>query len=201
VESFNTLLQLSGKSSPGRSPRFTEAYVYKALQMIDIYELGRKQLSEKLGLGEGTTRTLIKRFLGENLIETSRRGMSLTLKGKNILSSVSQLIIGLTFPKTSLTVADYNFAVVVKDSFHKVRYGVEQRDAAIMAGAKGASTLVMKDNVLVMPGVDSDVDSDSLEALKPLGLENGDVVIIGSAESLLLAEIGAYSAALELLAS
>ena len=169
--------------------------------MIDIHELGRKQLSEKLGLGEGTTRTLIKRFIEENLIETSRRGMRLTLKGKNILSSVSQLITGLTFPKTSLTVADYNFAVVVKDSFHKVRYGVEQRDSAIMAGAKGASTLVMKDNVLVMPGVDSDVDSDSLEALKPLGLENGDVVIIGSAGSLLLAEIGAYSAALELLAN
>jgi hypothetical protein len=127
--------------------------------------------------------------------------MKLTLKGQNIISSFSQLITGSVFPKTSLTVANHNFAVVVKDSSNKVSYGVEQRDAAIMAGAKGASTLIMKDNIVVMPGVNSDVDSESLDALKPLGLENGDVVIIGSAESLLLAEIGAYSAAFELLAS
>jgi hypothetical protein len=127
--------------------------------------------------------------------------MKLTLKGQNIFSSVSQLIRGSTFPKTSLTVADHNFAVVVKDSSNKVSYGVEQRDAAIMAGAKGASTLIMKDNRVVMPGVNSYVDSKSLAALEPLGLENGDVVIIGSSGSLLLAEIGAYSAALELLAS
>ena len=126
--------------------------------------------------------------------------MRLTLKGKNILSSVSRLIIGFAFPKTSLTVADHNFAVVVKDGSNKVRYGVEQRDAAIMAGAKGASTLVMKDNLILMPGVDSEVDSDSLEALKALNLKNGDVVIIGSAGSFLLAEIGAYSAGLDLLA-
>lgn len=199
MESVNTLLQLSGKISPGRTPGFTGAYVFKALQIINLYEPGRKQLSEKLGLGEGTTRTLIKRFLEENLIETSRQGMRLSLRGRNVLSSVSQLMAGLIFPKTSITVADYNFAVVVKNSYNKVQYGVEQRDAAIMAGAKGASTLVMEDNVVVMPGVDSNIGADSLDALKSLDLENGDVVIIGSAESLFNAEIGAYSAALELL--
>jgi hypothetical protein len=201
VESINFLIQLSGKISHGRSPEFTKAYILKALQMINELHLGRKQLSLKLGLGEGTIRTLIKRFQTENLVKTSRTGMSLTEKGKKVLSSIQQVLTGSNFPKTKITVADQNFAVLVKGHSDKVRYGVEQRDAAIKVGAKGASTLVMKDNVLIMPGVDSGVDVETLDALRILNLENEDIVIVGSADSVLIAEIGAYSAAIELLAS
>jgi predicted transcriptional regulator len=201
VESLNILQTLSNKISHGRPPKFTQAYILKALQIINEHHPGRKQLSIKLGLGEGTIRTLIRRFQEENLVKTSRHGMSLTEKGWNVLSSILQVLTGSKFPKTKITVADHNFAVHVKRGSHKVRYGVEQRDDAIMVGAKGASTLVMKDNTLIMPGIESGVDADSIDALKTFELENEDVVIIGSAESILLAEIGAYSAALELIAS
>ena len=200
MNSINILIQLSGKISHGRSPEFTTAYILKALQMINELNLGRKQLSLKLGLGEGTIRTLIRRFKKENLVKTSRKGMSLTEKGTKVLSSIQQVLIGSNFPKTKITVADHNFAVLVKGHSDKVRYGVEQRDAAIKLGSKGASTLVMKDNVLIMPGVDSGVDVETLDALRIFDLENEDVVIIGSADSVLIAEIGAYSAAIELLA-
>lgn len=201
MESINILIQLSGKISHGRSPEFTTPYILKALQMINELHLGRKQLSLKLGLGEGTIRTLIRRFQKENLVKTSRKGMSLTESGKKVLSSIQQVLTGSDFPKTKITLANHNFAVLVKGNSDKIHYGVEQRDAAIKAGSKGASTLVMKDNVLIMPGVDSGVDVDSLNALSIFDLENEDVVIIGSADSILIAEIGAYSAAIELLAS
>ncbi len=199
MNSFETLRHLTGKKAPGRTSDFTEAYVFKALRIIQEHRLGRKQLSERLGLGEGTIRTLVKRLLEEGLVETSRLGMSLTERGKIVVKDINKVLLGIEFPKTSITVADENFAVLVKKVSRNIRHGIEQRDAAILAGAKGASTLIMEAGELVMPSVETSVDDASLEFLKILEPEEGDVVVIGSADSLLLAEIGAYTAALRLL--
>jgi hypothetical protein len=125
--------------------------------------------------------------------------MELTEKGISLLDKIDMVLYGFEFPKTNMTIAENNYAVLLKKGVQNVRYGIEQRDAALIAGAKGASTLVMKDSKLVMPGSGTSIDKESLEALRCLDLENGDVVIIGSADSMLQAEIGAYSAALNLL--
>jgi predicted transcriptional regulator len=199
VNPFETLRHLTGKKAPGRTSDFTEAYVFKALRIIQEHKLGRKQLSERLGLGEGTIRTLVKRLLDEGLIETSRQGMSLKEEGKIVVKDINKVLVGIEFPKTSITVANKNFAVLVRNVSRNIRYGVEQRDEALLAGAKGASTLIMEAGEFIMPSVETGIDNESLEFLKVLKPEEGDVVVIGSADSLLLAEIGAYSAALRLL--
>jgi hypothetical protein len=83
-----------------------------------------------------------------------------------------------------------------------VKYGLEQRDAAITAGAKGATTLVFTKNGLAMPGAKEDVSesgSSIIAALSKLNLTEGDVIIIGSADEKIKAEIGVKTAALELL--
>ena len=81
----------------------------------------------------------------------------------------------------------------------KVKLGMEQRDAAFLAGAKGATTIIMKKGKLTMPGEDTDISGTAPEirsriakCLKP---EEGDVVIIGSADTHDLAEYGAIAAA------
>jgi predicted transcriptional regulator len=199
VDPFNILYRLTGRTAPGRTPDFTEAFILVALKLIRKNKIGRKQLSEILQSGEGTIRTLIKRLQDESLISTSRYGMELTEKGVTLLDKIERILYGFEFPKTNLTVADNNYAILMKKGVQNVRYGIEQRDAALLAGAKGASTLVMKDSKLVMPGSGSSIDRESLETLRWLELENGDVIIIGSADSMLHAEIGAYSAALNLL--
>jgi predicted transcriptional regulator len=199
VDPFTTLYQLTGRIAPGRTPDFTEAYILVALKLIRKNKIGRKQLSDILQSGEGTIRTLIKRLRDEGLISTSRYGMELTEKGISLLDKIDMVLYGFEFPKTNMTIAENNYAVLLKKGVQNVRYGIEQRDAALIAGAKGASTLVMKDSKLVMPGSGTSIDKESLEALRCLDLENGDVVIIGSADSMLQAEIGAYSAALNLL--
>jgi hypothetical protein len=85
-----------------------------------------------------------------------------------------------------------------------VKYGLEQRDAAIMAGASGATTLVFIWNSLTMPGTHEDVsknDPSIRSSLSKMDLKDGDVIIIGSADEKIKAELGARAAALELVRS
>ena len=89
----------------------------------------------------------------------------------------------------------------MKDS---IKHGIEQRDAAIMAGAKGATTLIFTKNRLTMPGIKEDVSKSNasiLASLSKLIMNEGDVIIIGSADEKIRAELGAKTAALQLLKS
>ena len=75
--------------------------------------------------------------------------------------------------------------VLLKQHSHAIKSGVEQRDAAIKIGAKGATTLLFKQNKFVMP---SNTNYDSLQKepkiakllISTLNSEEGDAIIIGS---------------------
>ncbi len=198
---------VSEKLAPGRTPTFTEVHIVKAVEILSTGEpVGRIRLSKILGLGEGETRTLVRHLRNEDVIKISRAGIVLSGFGEKLLSALrSRLSEEMEVPKSSLTVGIYNIAVLVKDAADSVKYGLEQRDAAIKAGALGATTLIFRDNRLTMPGVSEDVFRsiqsihDMLKAkLKP---EEGDVVIIGSADDKQTAEFAAKTAALKLLKS
>lgn len=189
------------KTAPGRPPAYSEAHVIKALEIIGSEGgIGRQLLSEKLRLGEGTTRTLVRRLRGSGLLGISRGGMTLTEWGHSALVELKKLMFAMEFPEMSITVESRNYAVLVRDASGSVDKGIEQRDAALIAGADGATTLVYDGEKLVMPGVMVEVDSaiakHIVDAFKP---GRGDVIIIGSARDPLDAEIGAKSAALKLL--
>jgi predicted transcriptional regulator len=199
--------KVAGKLAPGRTPTFTEVHIIKVLESLaEEKPFGRKRLSKILGLGEGETRTLVRHLRNEDLIHVSRAGIVLSELGKELLSDLrSNLSKEVEVPESSLTVAPSNMAVLVKSAAESVKYGVEQRDAAIKAGALGATTLVFRDDRLTMPEVGEDVFRniqsihDLLVAkLKP---EEGDVVIIGSADDRWIAEFAAKTAALKLLKS
>jgi protein involved in polysaccharide export with SLBB domain len=139
----------------------------------------------------------------ESLIEVSKSGISLSETGKDLLGSLRVLLSEqVEIPSTSITVGSFNIAVRVAGMKDSVKYGLEQRDAAMMAGAKGATTLVFTKNELSLPGTEenvSKIDSCLLVALSKLSLKEGDVIIIGSADEKIKAELGAKTAALELL--
>jgi len=167
--------------------------------------MGRMKLSRDLQLGEGETRTLVKHMKNEGLIDVSKSGISLSATGKELLGNLRTLLSEqVEIPSTSFTVGSFNVAVRVAGMKDSVKYGLEQRDAAMMAGAKGATTLVFTKNGLSLPGTGENVsriDSCLLVALSELSLEEGDVIIIGSADEKIEAELGAKTAALELLKS
>lgn len=205
MESLKVIEKVASRIAPGRIPTFQDVHVIKALEAIGTKKtVGRKRLSKLLGLGEGATRTLVKHLKIEGLIVTLKSGISLSKFGEKVFSDLkSKISHQVEIPKSPLTVGPFNVAVLVKNVAHAVKYGVEQRDAAIKVGALGATTLVFSDERLKMPGVQEDIFKGIqsiynmlITNLKP---EENDVIVIGSANEKLLAEFGAKAAALELL--
>jgi predicted transcriptional regulator len=206
LKTLETVTRVAAKVAPGRLPSFSEAQVVKALEDINLQEnMGRLKLSKDLHMGEGETRTLVRHLKNEGLIDVSKSGISLSQDGRRLLSSLRTLVSEqIEMPSTPLTVGPFNVAVRVTGMKDSIKYGLEQRDAAIKAGAKGATTLVFTKNRLTMPGTGEDVsksDPSIPASLSKLSLNEGDIIIIGSSDEKIKAELGAKTAALELLKS
>lgn len=202
VEGLKRLLEglVEGKA-PGPSPSFSVFHLLKALELIAReYSIGRGRLAEELKIGEGATRTLIDRLREAELVVVSKKGCSLTEGGQELWRSIQSIFRGRArLDRSELTLAPYNVAFHIKGLGSKVVSGMEQRDAAIKVGAKGATTLVFKSGKLVLPKVSENVAQDFpavfLQIVEQLRLEEGDVVVIGSADGSEEAEYGALAAA------
>ncbi len=207
MESLRVIERVASKIAPGRVPSFVEAHVIKVIETIGAEEaIGRVRLSKILSLGEGATRTLVRHLVREGMIEVSRSGMVLSKFGEKVFSDLRSRISGeIEIPKSPMTVARFNVAILVRNVAGLVKFGVEQRDAAIKVGASGATTLVFINGKLTILGMIDEVFKDIqpicdmlISKLKP---SENDVVIIGSAEDKRSAEFGAKTAAFELLKS
>jgi len=199
------LESLLEERAPGPYLSFSIFHLIKAFELIAKEgPIGRGKLSEELKTGEGAIRTLIERLKDAGLITVSKKGCSLTEKGEKLWNKMQ-----LIFPKKAkikqneLTLAACNVAIKVKGCSEKVRFGLEQRDAALLAGAKGAITLFFKGDKLVLPTISEDVAKDFPRAFnqitQQLPPEEGDVIVIGSADTWDKAEYGALAAAWSLI--
>jgi predicted transcriptional regulator len=195
------LESLLEEKAPGPYPSFSIFHLIKALELIaKTSQVGRGKLSEELKIGEGATRTLIERLKDADLVSTSRKGCSLTGKGEKIWSKFQS-----TFPKkikldkNELTLADCNIAVQISGEGNRIRVGVEQRDAAIVAGARSAITIVFRGKKMVIPSISDDVARDFPDIFRQitgfLKLKENDAIVIGSADNWNQAECGALAAA------
>jgi len=195
------LEHLLEEKAPGPYPSFSVYHLIKALELVaKTGQIGRGKLSAELKIGEGATRTLIERLKTAHLISVSKKGCLLTEKGKKIWNELESIFAQKTnLEKNELTFADCNFAVQIRGGGNRVRTGIEQRDAAIIAGARGATTLIFKGKKLVMPNVSEDVSNDFPIAFRQitalLKLRENDAVVIGSADTWSRAEYGALAAA------
>jgi len=194
---------LKGKA-PGPAPSFTEFHLIKAIEILGDEVVGRKVLSRKLGLGGGAVRTVIARLENANLISVSREGCKLTDRGGEIYDELRSRFSRMSpVEATPLTVGTHNFGILVRNSAHRVRFGIEQRDAVVKAGARGATVIVFKNGKMIIPTISEDVMSDYPNAAKKIieifQPRENDVIIIGGAETRENAEKGARVAALTLI--
>jgi predicted transcriptional regulator len=192
------------EKAPGPTSSFQIFHIIKALELISHAPVGRGGLAKKLGIGEGATRTLIERLKDEQIISISKSGCTLTKKGEQLWKRIERIIPSkIKLEQSKLTLSAYNVAILVQGKASKVKLGMEQRDAAFLAGAKGATTLVMKKGKLTMPCEDVDIKETVPETRKKiisfLKPREDDVIIIGSADTYDLAEYGAIAAAWTLL--
>lgn len=196
------LEKVATRYAPSRLLSFGVVHVFVAMQLMQQDgRASRDALCKKLGLGGGAVKTLVKHMKMRSLVETSNGGTHMTSKGKAICQGIlSAMPNEMALPTSPVTVGKHNYAVLLKEYGFAVRSGIEQRDAAIRMGATGATTLLYREGRFVMPDSGHDplkkeqaIRKELLETLKP---EEGDAVIIGSAESGRVAELAAKDAAL-----
>ncbi|MCL1978793.1 MAG: DUF2111 domain-containing protein [Methanomassiliicoccaceae archaeon] len=183
----------------GPIPKFGDYHVWKALYYIaGNSPLGRKSLASLLKIGEGSTRTILNMLQEDGMIAINKNGVSLTKAGMDIWKTVRMDIQSLKVPE--LTIGEMDCAVRVPGMAGAIKFGCEERDAAIKNGAIGATTLVCSNNVLIFPGSYYPVDQRVENALRDrFDISDGDVVIIGTASDPERAELGAVTAGLELM--
>lgn len=199
---IRALEKVASRYAPSRVLSFDAVHVFAALQLIEKSgRTSRDALCSGLGLGEGTVKTLVKHLKMHGLVQTSNGGTKMTAKGRGICRGLLEAMPAeASLPKCSVALGRFNYAVLVREFGFAVRSGIEQRDAAIKMGATGATTLVFKEGRFAMPAGGQDslkkeatVRKMMVEELRP---QEGDVIIIGSAESEKTAELAAKNAAL-----
>lgn len=191
---------LAGTKAPGPNTTFTVFHIYYALELMSERAIGRSKLAEKLSVGEGAVRTIISRLVDAGLIVTSKAGCSLTAKGTRIWRQFEEVFPQRAeVPRTTLTTSEFNFGFLVKNCGHKVKSGIDQRDAAIIAGARRCLVVVYQEGHLRIDGVSESVEVQFPEAAKAiLGVlkpEENDVIVVAGGDSLLKAKRGAFAAA------
>jgi len=201
---LEVLKELAKQRAIGPSPSFNEVHLFKAMEMLGKGPIGRHKLSQELRLGEGSARTLIEHLQAAGIVGTSKMGCMLTRKGLALIDEL-KLKVGskAKIPKSSLAFSTYNYGILIKKARSRVSHGLEQRDAAVRAGAAGATTLVFKNGRLVVPPVDEAVAGRKVEEIAELlrifHPEEDDVIVISGSEIEDEAETGAFAAALTLL--
>ncbi|MDR3074689.1 MAG: DUF2111 domain-containing protein [Candidatus Methanoplasma sp.] len=183
----------------GPIPKFGDYHVWKTLHCISKNSpLGRKSLASLLNIGEGSTRTILNMLQEDGLIAINKNGVTLTKAGADVWRTVRMDIKEINIP--GLTIGSNDCAVRVPEMAGNVKFGCEERDAAIKTGAVGATTLICSNGVLIFPGSYYPVDQRVDRVLRDcFEINDGDVIIIGTASDMDKAELGAVTAGLELM--
>ena len=204
MKATELLRSLAKPSALGPSPSFNEFQLSKTLEVIGEGSIGRTALSHKLQIGEGATRTIIDHLHAAGIIDVRKSGAVLTKKGQRVLNELNvKLGKKVRIEGMSIAVGTCVYGIQVKGSADKVRVGIEQRDAAVRAGALGAVTVVFKKGRLYVPPADrsppEEWTRDRDKILEVFAPSEGDVIIICGAASERDAESGARAAAWTLL--
>ena len=196
---YNYMAYRNASKLGGPIPKFGDYHVWKTLYCISQNrQLGRKSLAALLNIGEGSTRTILNMLQEDGLIAINKNGVSFTKEGMSAWRNVRMEIQPMDV--SELTIGKSDCAVRVPGMAGSIKYGCEERDVAIKSGATGATTLICSNSVLIFPGSHYPVDQSVVEALKKcFDINDGDVVIIGSAPDTEKAELGAVTAGLELM--
>jgi len=168
--------------------------------------IGRYRLKDLLDLSdhEGLVRLMLSDLTQAGYVRAEKTGCSLTHSGQKLLGSIlSRAGIGGVKPLdlSELKLGPACVAVHIRDRAGEFRDGIEQRDAAVRAGARGATVLQFRGNAFVVPSVYKNLSSEypilAKRLLESFSLSDGDALVIGFAETMSKALEGALAAAMK----
>jgi len=197
---------LASSRSPGPVPSFTGSHILLLfLNIARSAYVGRGALAKQSGLGEGATRTVLRRLKEKGYVDTIKSGCFLTPAGKLACKSIASWATDVvTVPRSELTMGEHQTAVALKGAGGSMRLGIEQRDSAIRVGAAAATTYIIQSGRFTIPGGSTNCEKDFPSTTwsflkKSLAPKNNDVVILCGAQDEVSARLGALAAAITLL--
>jgi biotin operon repressor len=198
--------QIAGKKAPGPSTTFSVFHVFLALELLSEEPLGRNKLAKKLNVGDGAVRTIISRLREHGLIEASKEGCDLTKRGLEVWGEFERVFpVRMEIGRSELIESEFVYAFLVKSGAGRVRSAIDQRDAAIIGGARKAMVIVFRNGHLRIECVSDSLEKEYPEAarqiLKDLNPQENDAIIVAGAESALKAKRGAFAASWSLLSA
>lgn len=187
----------------GPKPLFSQYHLLMTLLLIrEKGPVGRKNLSREMAIGEGSMRSILDRLKKAKYVITEKNGNVLAPPGRELLNKIGIEM----FPIEGgiLSLGETDAAVLVSHGRSRISDGFAQRDAAVRAGARGATTLVINAGRLSFPPdgrpLDDEYILDQFRRNSPRWpLREDDVMIIGTADDLIGAQKGALAAAVEIL--
>ncbi len=178
----------------GNTPNFTKIDVLRCFLRFNK-NVGRRELSRELELGEGTVRTILEALKSKKFLDSTKKGHFLSGKGHEMLLGIYDSII---IPKELFAKDIYpnskKIGVLVRNvislkELHRLR------DIAVKNGADGAIILRFE-NKLYAP--ESGYEQSYGELEKHFDLKNNDALIIAFSNKRRYAENGALAIAAEL---
>ena len=165
-------------------------------------EIGRYRLAEMLGVPQGIARGILLHMKRDGLIQArSRAGTRASSEGLRkltVLMKRHNLRLVKRSDQELLGLDSSSVLFHVAGRSRQLGQGIEQRDAAIKAGATGAITFLFDGTTLKFPGVAESLqrrDPAAFEKLKKqVTMKKGDVILIAFASTWWDAARGGFAA-------
>lgn len=181
---------------------FSVPHVFKALQLLyNENYVSRATFCKNLHIGEGAVKTMISHLKQASMVNSTKAGTYLTARGRKFTDELVGVISAeCQIKKCQIAQGKFNHAIILKKYAYATKTGMEQRDYAILYGATAATTILYKEGKFIFPAENIDCLANDQKTkntlLKRLNPENGDMIIITSADDPFVAEISAKNSAL-----
>lgn len=120
-----------------------QSYALASIYFLGNEEIGRRKLSERLGLTESRTRTMLEHLRDAGFVEAGDT-MEVTTQGEKILSEVSEKIQEIReVDLENISMRGENIAALLRDV--NVESSIKVRDEAVRGGARGMTILTYED--------------------------------------------------------
>ncbi len=194
------------RGQTGPLPHLTPLQLLNALLLIDQEgPLGRRALSQALGINDGIARGLLERLGQQGIVEVNKTGVRLSPQGKTRLHRLlTQMSIRKiqSLDESDLVPGKSATAIHLAGKYQLGMTGIPQRDEAIKSGAQGSITIAIRGGKLVIPPDNRDAADLSPREDKRLrklfDLSQNDLIVIGFADNKMRSLSGALAAALSI---
>jgi len=163
--------------------------------------------SKELAISDSSVRTIIKYLKEIGLVKAiPKQGHVLSSEGRKFVKEIKKEFIEIRTDLSlkALTIGKFDTICQLRNAALKVKTGVELRDEAIKVGADGATTIIFETNTLFIPPKPIEDLKESNEDLYNMltsnfDLQEGDVLIVGTASDRKKATEAAIASVLTLL--